>query len=191
MSGVILKCPNCGTAQVGPGECDACHDAQVRQFCTNHAPGLWLESPACPRCGARLGEAGRVPRTPVLPVPRRAEATKAVEPARDPAIPTRAPGAGPWRGAGLPRPVVHPADRAAAAREAMARRWPELLRAASGMRRPSTGPTEGPDGEVPDRVRGGCLRPVLLLALSFLIFWLLMSFLLSGAFVPLLLGLLS
>ena len=29
MSGVVLRCPNCGTTQAGPGECEACHEAEV------------------------------------------------------------------------------------------------------------------------------------------------------------------
>ena len=28
MTGVILRCPNCGTSKATPGECDACHEAQ-------------------------------------------------------------------------------------------------------------------------------------------------------------------
>lgn len=59
MSGVVLRCPNCGTTRSAPGECDACHESAVRYFCTNHSPGRWLESSACGQCGARFGEAGR------------------------------------------------------------------------------------------------------------------------------------
>jgi len=55
MSGVVLRCPNCGTTRALPGECDACHEAKVRFFCTNHTPGHWLESAHCPDCGARFG----------------------------------------------------------------------------------------------------------------------------------------
>ena len=35
------------------GQCDACHEAAVRFFCTNHTQGLWLEGSACFQCGAR------------------------------------------------------------------------------------------------------------------------------------------
>lgn len=56
MSDVVLRCSNCGTVQASTGECEACHEAQVRYFCTNHAPGKWLDGPSCPDCGARFGE---------------------------------------------------------------------------------------------------------------------------------------
>ena len=55
MSDVLIRCPNCGTTQAALGECEACHEAQVRYFCTNHDPGRWLDGPACPACGARYG----------------------------------------------------------------------------------------------------------------------------------------
>ena len=42
MSGVVLRCPQCGTVQRDSGECEACHEADVRYFCTNHTPGQWL-----------------------------------------------------------------------------------------------------------------------------------------------------
>ena len=51
MSNVVLRCPNCGTTQNAPGECEACHEEQVRYFCTNHNPGQWLESSKCPQSG--------------------------------------------------------------------------------------------------------------------------------------------
>ena len=53
---VVLRCENCGTTKATPGECEACHQAPVRYFCTNHAPGLWLDSSTCPRCKARPAE---------------------------------------------------------------------------------------------------------------------------------------
>jgi len=59
---VVLRCPTCGTTQPVVGECEACHDAQVRYFCTNHTPGLWLDEPTCPRCGSRFGEASSAAR---------------------------------------------------------------------------------------------------------------------------------
>lgn len=74
MSGVVLRCPNCGTTRALPGECDACHEAEVRFFCTNHKPGHWLESAQCPECGARFGEHAKSPTpepTPVAPRPPR------------------------------------------------------------------------------------------------------------------------
>ena len=55
MSEIVIRCPNCGTTQSALGECDACHEAETRYFCTNHAPGRWLDGPACAECGARFG----------------------------------------------------------------------------------------------------------------------------------------
>lgn len=73
MTGVILRCPNCGTSTATSGECEACHEAQVRFYCTNHNPGHWLDAPACPQCGAKFGDprpaAPSVP-PPVRPRPR-------------------------------------------------------------------------------------------------------------------------
>ena len=56
MSGVVLRCPNCGTTQPAEGQCEACHEDAVRFFCNNHTPGLWLDGSACPQCGARFGD---------------------------------------------------------------------------------------------------------------------------------------
>lgn len=84
---VVLRCPTCGTTRPTPGDCEACHEAQVRYFCTNHTPGLWLDVPTCPQCGARFGEARRAP-TP-LPVPP--ARTRPTAPARSPASPPPAP----------------------------------------------------------------------------------------------------
>jgi hypothetical protein len=54
---VVQRCPSCGTTQATAGECEACHEAEVRYFCTNHTPGVWLDASTCPSCGARFGEA--------------------------------------------------------------------------------------------------------------------------------------
>jgi hypothetical protein len=55
VTGVVIRCPNCGTTQAALGECDACHESETRYFCPNHSPGRWLDEPACSACGARLG----------------------------------------------------------------------------------------------------------------------------------------
>lgn len=81
MSGVALRCPACGTTQGRPGECDACTEAEVQYFCSNHTPGLWLEQPKCQACGARFGDA-----------PRTSEPASRTSSSR-PASPTRRPGA--------------------------------------------------------------------------------------------------
>ena len=83
---VVQRCPSCGTTQDAPGECEACHEAPVRHFCTNHDPGLWLEGSRCPTCDARAAEAARLA-APPRPAPR-------PQGARGPA-PTPAPRA-PW-----------------------------------------------------------------------------------------------
>jgi hypothetical protein len=71
MKAVVIRCPNCGSTQAALGECDACHHADVAYFCPNHAPGQWIDGPACPSCGARFGVAPA--RTgPVSDPPRRA-----------------------------------------------------------------------------------------------------------------------
>ena len=48
MSGVVLRCPSCGTTTAASGECEACREAQVRYYCTNHTPGRWLELAVVP-----------------------------------------------------------------------------------------------------------------------------------------------
>ena len=53
MSDVALRCPNCGTTQARAGECEACHEAQVRYYCPNHTPGRWVDGPRCAECEAR------------------------------------------------------------------------------------------------------------------------------------------
>jgi hypothetical protein len=67
VSDVIIRCPNCGTTQVALGECEACHEADTRYFCTNHVPGLWLDGPVCSTCGARYGVARETRRPPPPP----------------------------------------------------------------------------------------------------------------------------
>jgi len=64
MSVVVLRCPNCGTTRATPGECEACHEAQVRYYCTNHTPGRWLETWTCPHCGASFRDPARTPVAP-------------------------------------------------------------------------------------------------------------------------------
>ena len=67
VSDVIIRCPNCGTTQGALGECEACHEADTRYFCTNHVPGLWLDGPVCSTCGARYGVARETRRPPPPP----------------------------------------------------------------------------------------------------------------------------
>ena len=64
MSGVVLRCPHCGTTRAAPGECDACHEAEVRWFCRNHEAGRWIDAPPCPDCGAGVERATPAPSPP-------------------------------------------------------------------------------------------------------------------------------
>ena len=105
MSGVALRCPTCGTTQAENGECEACFEGEVRYFCDNHSPGLWLDEPVCTRCGARFGDA-----PPKRPEPGRTS-TPTRRPRRPPSLPPSPRGAEPSR-TGLGRPLPRPADPA-------------------------------------------------------------------------------
>jgi hypothetical protein len=84
MSGIVIRCPHCGTTQSAIGECEACHEATTRWFCPNHEPGLWLDAPLCPTCGARPGVPGTRPRPTPTPTRPRAPA-----PSRSTRLPPR------------------------------------------------------------------------------------------------------
>jgi hypothetical protein len=86
MSGIVIRCPHCGTTQAALGECEACHEATTRWFCPNHEPGLWLDAPLCPTCGARPGVPGARSRPTPTPTPPRA-----TTPPRSTAPPRRTP----------------------------------------------------------------------------------------------------
>ena len=179
MNGVVLRCPHCGTVQPGTGECEACREAPVRYFCTNHAPGVWLDSAACPQCGARFGDpvpAREPPSPPERPVPR---PPRTIEPGPD--LGGAEDGLGPWGGGG-------PADR----RGRGDGRPPSpdlgslvaaILGAAARSRR---GRGEGPAYEEyeeapPMRRRGGgCLGRLLMLVLLLFALFLLAPFLLGA-----------
>lgn len=74
MNGVVIRCQHCGTTQPVLGECEACHEENVRYYCPNHTPGRWLDVPSCSACGALVGvppvKSRTVPRTPPPPPPR-------------------------------------------------------------------------------------------------------------------------
>lgn len=86
MSGIVIRCPHCGTTQSTLAECEACHEATARWYCPNHEPGLWLDAPLCPTCGARPGVAGRRARPTPVPSP-----TRSAPPPRVAPPPRRAP----------------------------------------------------------------------------------------------------
>jgi hypothetical protein len=120
---VVQRCPHCGTTRATPGECEACHEAQVRYYCTNHAPGLWLDGPACPKCGARFGDSVLREAPPAKATASRARATT---PPRARPTPTPPPPR-PSRAASLPK--------ATGAAEASHReRWPARDLPAPGER---------------------------------------------------------
>lgn len=58
---VVLRCPTCGTTQSDVGQCEACSEAEVQYFCTNHDEGIWLDSRVCSGCGAKFGDPSRKP----------------------------------------------------------------------------------------------------------------------------------
>jgi predicted RNA-binding Zn-ribbon protein involved in translation (DUF1610 family) len=165
MGGVVLRCPNCGTVQPTDGECEACREAPVRYFCTNHDPGIWVDSLSCPQCGARFGDPepvrGPTPPSPERPRPR---PPMTVEPG--PPISGTGDDFGPWGGGGPagrpgpgdPRPTSPDLGSLVAA----------MLGAAARSRR---GARERPPyeefEEAPPRPRrgGGCLGRLFMLAL--------------------------
>jgi hypothetical protein len=143
---VVQRCPNCGTTSATSGECEACHGAEVRYFCTNHTPGVWLDAPACPRCGGRVGA-----------LPRSASAPPPVPTARKPAPARRAP---------APAPAPAPPDLVAAPSRTPL--WPTLVKAALRARYLPAAAARGRERPLLPGV-GGCLKGlVLLVVLLFL-----------------------
>jgi hypothetical protein len=152
-SGVVERCPNCGTTQAIAGECDACHEAQVRYFCTNHDPGIWLAGATCPQCAARASAA----RAPVDAPPPRA---RPASPGREASL-ARAP---------RERPRARPVDDAAGVEdESLDVRpsplWATLLRGAASALSRTTPPAElAPERPSVGAAGGWLLRLILRLA---------------------------
>ena len=140
MSGVLLRCPHCGTSRSTPGECDACHEEQVRYFCTNHTPGVWLEGPTCTRCGAMFGRAAAAP-----PFTPRKGPPAAEEAPRRPRSGTPRYGEGHFgRGAAPAGPAPAPTS------------WKEAMAAARARAERET-EAVAPDPSLVARGIGGCL----------------------------------
>jgi hypothetical protein len=191
MSAVVLRCPSCGTTKAAPGECDACHEAQVRYYCTRHTPGRWLDSPSCTQCGSQFGVADppaapppprRAPR-PASPAPPSSTARPPPPGAPAPA-PRRGPGytlwppGGPWSGRRLPGDHRETRSGRDTLRDALEIRLPELLREAARARR-----TREVSGTPPIGVAAaGCLRAAVLIVLFFMLALFAMSILLGGVF---------
>ncbi len=176
MSGVVLRCPNCGTVQPADGECEACREASVRYFCTNHVPGVWLDSASCPRCGARFGDpepARAAPPPPVRPAPR---SPRTIEPT--PSLDDFEEDPGPWGGRG-PVGGPGPGDGRPASPD-LGSLVAAMLGAAARSRRgrpERMGYEEAP----PTRRRGGgCLGRLLMLALLLFALFLMVPILLGA-----------
>lgn len=194
MSGVVLRCPNCGTTKVNGGECEACHEAQVRYYCTNHTPGRWIDKPTCRHCGARFGEPGRSPaaappRPPATPAPPTVEAPGATRIGRT----SRRPGAilGPWgRRRRSPSPEEKPKahDEEAAMRDTLATRLAELLKTASRVRRTPGAPIPVPEVDplLVGRAVGGCFRAALFIGMVLLLAFVALSVLVGGSLLQIL-----
>ena len=175
MSGVVLRCPNCGTTRAAPGECEACHEAQVRHYCTNHTPGRWLDACACPQCGARFGEPPRPPRAPAPAAPVRAPApVAAARPASPAALRSPYPSPGRPRAGGeaserrerLPPAAEAEVDSRDERPAVRTTTWHDLLRAAARARPVPPLPREAapyPEAAPRRRGPGGCLLRVVLL----------------------------
>lgn len=176
MNGVVLRCPNCGTVQPAPGECEACREAPVRYFCTNHVPGVWLDSASCPQCGAGFGdpvparEESRAPERPAPRSPRTIEPSLGLDPLEHDVDPWggdgRAGGPDP-RGGRPPSPDLGSLVAA-------------MLGAAARSR---GGRGEELGYEEPPRIRrrgGGCLGRLLMLVLLLFALFLLAPFLLGA-----------
>lgn len=116
---VVLRCPNCGTTRANSGECEACREAQVRYFCTNHSPGVWLDTATCSQCGARFGEPARKPSVSASARPARPERPRSPSPA--PAATAARP-----RAPASPPPARRPAATAVRPRRAVDEREPDI-----------------------------------------------------------------
>jgi hypothetical protein len=158
MTGVVLRCPNCGTVQAGTGECDACHEGEVRYFCTNHTPGRWLDARGCDLCGARFGEVAPEPRT----VPASTQLPLQEPP---PSPPTARSGRSPWADP-IPEPDAFSAGGDYAEPDLALERLRELVEGEEDDR--GAGTEEPRDyGTEPGRMPGrGCGKIVLALILA-------------------------
>jgi hypothetical protein len=196
MSRVVLRCRHCGTTQAGPGECEACHEAQVAYYCTNHSPGRWLPAPICPQCGARFGEAspaGRTPPTrppPVTPTRQPASGRDPLSPSTR-SVPSRAPSEPmpPPTAPPLPTPVRE--ELRVAEREVMSARLRDILmRGPAASRYPEARRPETPDPAPPRNALAGLIRRLMMLAFFFFAAMFLLSLFAGGPLLQIILNLL-
>ena len=169
MSAVVLRCAHCGTTQSSPGECEACHEGQVRFYCTNHKPGRWLDGQVCSQCGAAYGRpdprpaAPPTPKSPPASPPSSRRGTSEIA-----SSPRHRPD--PWRERSPPAaPREHDyVTEEAVARAKALKRLHDLLGGAYARRR--TAEDMGTPGySVAPVIAGGCLRFVLLVFLFLLL----------------------
>jgi hypothetical protein len=188
MTGVILRCPNCGTSKATPGECDACHEAQVRYYCTNHKPGHWLDASVCPQCGSKFGDPVRPAARPIPPAapphPRTTVTSAAPSRVDPPPSPPRT-SAKPWgrrERERSPDPDLVASDESTSVRDIRTARMLEILRAASRVGRMSRGATyTTPEAPPVGASLGGCLMRFVILAMFLLISFFLMLSLVGGS----------
>lgn len=181
MSGVVLRCPHCGTTRASLGECEACHEADVRHYCTNHTPGVWLNGPACTQCGARLGEA---PKSAPPPLPREKRPAEAPQSERRRWGPDAL---GPWtRRRKIPSAPDEVFSESTSARpDYRTISWADLIREAA-LRARRTRPVRPPGLEplAMGAALGGCfLRSVILMFVLFMLFLFISSFI-GSLFIP-------
>ena len=168
MTGVVLRCPNCGTTRAAPRECDACREAQFRSYCTNHAPGLWLNAVHCPQRGVRLGDPPKMvsPPAPTVLPRRAAPSAPAAVPRRAPAPPPpaapRPKFSAPVRSRDADRrertpPVIDKIGLLDEERPMRATSWREVFSAAARARSRRLDIPPYPDATHARRGMGGCL----------------------------------
>ena len=173
---MVLRCPHCGTTKATPGECEACHEAQVRYYCENHKPGRWVDAPTCPHCGAIFGEPARPPAVPPRPHPAPPPGPISTPASRRARIPWRPKMDGPWGRRTTPRDDLEHDERAAP-RDLFAERLREILGAAYRARRTREMETPVPGGVPIGMALGGCLIRAIYFALLAFVLVLVMSIL--------------
>lgn len=200
MSMIVLRCQNCGTTQAGPGECEACHEAQVAYYCANHSPGHWLKTSTCPQCGAKFGDASPAAKGTPLPPTRPTPVAPIRKPAREEPEPSSPWTRGTARSAAsepvwprtvlpLPTPVredprtaepdpMSPPLRDILMRGPVADRYP-------GARRPEAAPPAQPWNAV-----AGLIRRLMMLAIIFIAAMILLSLFSNGSLLQILLNIL-
>jgi hypothetical protein len=172
---VNIRCPNCGTTRAALGECEACGEPKVRYFCTNHRPGIWLDSPICPSCGERFGERARPIPTPAPPIPARAGPPK---PSRSPA-PVRSAARTP----ALVSTKTSPSEAELEPEAAELAPWQKILAAAWRARQLATSAGAERETRLAVPSAGGCLRRLLLVIVLSLIAFMIAAFFFGRALV--------